>query len=177
MTQAVTRAEFASVAVLFYQALTGDQVKLDEEQENPFSDVTAEDKDVLMAYQLGIVNGMGDGTFGVNGTLTREQAVTMLGRVVELAEDGKVSDGSGLKKGKTEVAAFTDDAKIGSWAKNYVAYFVSHGVVNGMTDGSFAPAANMTREQAMKVAVEALEQLLRLGRALSGKISGKGDLS
>ena len=158
MTQAVTRAEFASVAVLFYQALTGDQVKLDEEQENPFSDVTAEDKDVLMAYQLGIVNGMGDGTFGVNGTLTREQAVTMLGRVVELAEDGKVSDGSGLKKGKTEVAAFTDDARIGSWAKNYVAYFVSHGVVNGMTDGSFAPAANMTREQAMKVAVEALDK-------------------
>ena len=42
MTQAVTRAEFASVAVLFYQALTGDQVKLDEEQENPFSDVTAD---------------------------------------------------------------------------------------------------------------------------------------
>ena len=65
---------------------------------------------------------------------------------------------SGLKKGKTEVAAFTDDAKIGSWAKNYVAYFVSHGVVNGMTDGSFAPAANMTREQAMKVAVEALDK-------------------
>ena len=63
-----------------------------------------------------------------------------------------------MKKGKTEVAAFTDDAKIGSWAKNYVAYFVSHGVVNGMTDGSFAPAANMTREQAMKVAVEALDK-------------------
>lgn len=158
MTQAVTRAEFASVAVLFYQALTGKTVKLDEGQANPFSDVTDDHADVLVAYQLGIVNGMGDGSFGINGTLTREQAVTMLGRVVELAEDGKVSDGSGLKKGDTEVAAFTDDGKIGGWAKHYVAYFVSHGVVNGMTDGSFAPAANMTREQAMKVAVEALDK-------------------
>lgn len=156
MTQAVTRAEFASVAVLFYEALTGQKAKLDESQTNPFTDVTADDEDVLAAYQLGIVNGMGDGTFGVNGTLTREQAVTMLGRVVELAREGKVSDGSGLKKGDAQVAAFTDDAKIGGWAKHYVAYFVSHGVVNGMTDGSFAPGANMTREQAMKVAVEAL---------------------
>ena len=156
MTQAVTRAEFASVAVLFYEALTGKTVQPDDSVENPFTDVTAGDKDILAAYQLGIVNGMGDGTFGVNGTLTREQAVTMLGRVVELAKDGKVSDGSGLKKGDTQVAAFTDEAKIGGWAKHYVAYFVSHGVVNGMTDGSFAPTANMTREQAMKVAVEAL---------------------
>ena len=126
-----------------------------------FTDVAPSDyyyKALCWGQELGIAGGMGDGTFGVNGTLTREQAVTMLGRVVELAEDGKVSDGSGLKKGKTEVAAFTDDAKIGSWAKNYVAYFVSHGVVNGMTDGSFAPAANMTREQAMKVAVEALDK-------------------
>lgn len=156
MTQPVTRGEFASVAVLFYEALTGAQVQLDDGWENPFSDVAISDTDIRAAYQLGIVNGMGDGTFGVHGTLTREQAVTMLGRVVELAEKGKVSDGSGLKKGSTAVAAFTDEAKIGSWAKNYVAYFVSHGVVNGMTDGSFAPTANMTREQAMKVAVEAL---------------------
>jgi len=156
MTQPVTRGEFASVAVLFYQALTGKETAVDPEKANPFTDVTAADEDVLVAYQLGIVNGMSANEFAPNGTLTREQAVTMLGRVVELAEAGKVSDGSGLKQGQTEVAAFTDEADIGTWAKNYVAYFVSHGVVNGMTDGSFAPKANMTREQAMKVAVEAL---------------------
>ena len=156
MTQAVTRGEFASVAVMFYEALTGKTAKYDADQAIPFTDVTAKDADVLTAYQLGIVNGMGNGTFGVNGTLTREQAVTMLGRVVELAKDGKVGDGSGLKKGKVEVPAFTDGDKIGAWAANYVTYFASHGVVNGMGDGGFAPGANMTREQAMKVAVEAL---------------------
>lgn len=158
MTQAVTRSEFASVAVMFYEALSGKEAKYDASQAIPFTDVTEKDTDVLTAYQLGIVNGMGDGTFGVNGTLTREQAVTMLGRVVELAEKGKVGDGSGLKKGKVEVPVFTDADKIGSWAVNYVTYFASHGVVNGMGDGGFAPAANMTREQAMKVAVEALEK-------------------
>jgi len=157
MTQAVTRAQFASVAVLFYEALTGKTVQVDSNRENPFTDVTAADEDVLAAYQLGIVNGMSATQFAPSGTLTREQAVTMLGRVVELAQDGKVSDGSGLKQGDTQVAAFTDQASIGGWAKNYVSYFVSHGVVNGMTDGSFAPQTNMTREQAMKVAVEALD--------------------
>ena len=149
---------FASVAVLFYEALTGKTVKVDSTMENPFTDVTAADVDVLAAYQLGIVNGMSATEFAPSGTLTREQAVTMLGRVVELAEDGMVSDGSGLKQGETVVAAFTDADSIGGWAKHYVDYFVSHGVVNGMTDGSFAPKANMTREQAMKVAVEALDK-------------------
>ena len=37
-------------------------------------------------------------------------------------------------------------------------YFVSHGVIEGMGNGAFAPRANMTREQALKVAVAALEQ-------------------
>lgn len=156
MTQAVTRAEFASVAVMFYQDLSGQTAAFDPAKENPFTDVKASDTDILAAYQLGIVNGMSADKFVPAGTLTREQAVTMLGRVVELVKAGKVGDGSGLKKGDVEVPAFSDAGKIGAWAKNYVDYFVSYGVVQGMGDGGFAPASNMTREQAMKVAVEAL---------------------
>ena len=53
---------------------------------------------------------------------------------------------------------FTDAGAISGWAKHYVAYFVSHGVIDGMGNGAFAPANNMTREQAMKVAVVALGQ-------------------
>ena len=104
---------------------------------------------------------MGDGTFAPDAPLTREQAVTMLGRVVELVETGAIAKGEAgglaLKKGAKKVT-FTDAGAMGGWAKNYVEYFVSHGVIDGMGNGTFAPKNNMTREQAMKVAVVALGQ-------------------
>ena len=155
MTQAITREEFAAVAVKYYEALTGETALLDSSKENPFTDVSAAQEDILIAYQLGVVNGMSTTTFAPNGILTREQAVTMLGRVAELVATGAIADGSALEKGAKQVT-FTDAGAMGGWAKNYVEYFVSHGVIDGMGDGTFAPQNNMTREQAMKVAVVAL---------------------
>ena len=155
MTQPVTRAEFASVAVMFYEALTGKKVAYDN-LDNPFNDVSDDQLDVLAAAALGIVNGTGNGGFSPNGSLTREQAVTMLGRVAELAQFGEVGDGSALKLGDRELT-FTDQGDISGWAANYVHYFVSHKVVDGTGNGAFAPALAMTREQAMKVAVAALD--------------------
>jgi len=154
MTKPVTRAEFAAVAVMFYEALTGETVDYDD-LDNPFNDVSDDQKDVLAAAALGIVNGTGNGGFSPNGSLTREQAVTMLGRVVELAEFGEVGNGSELELGSWELT-FPDQSSISGWAADYVKYFVSHKVVDGTGDGSFAPTLPMTREQAMKVAVVAL---------------------
>ena len=155
MTQAITREEFAAVAVKYYEALTGKEAKQDKNKENPFTDVSAAQEDILIAYQLGVVNGMTATTFAPGGILTREQAVTMLGRVAELVATGAVGNGSALEKGTKQVT-FTDAGSIGGWAQNYVDYFVSHGVIDGMGNGAFAPKNNMTREQAMKVAVVAL---------------------
>lgn len=157
MTRAISREEFAAVAVKYYEALTGREAKLNQMAANPFTDVTAQQKDVLIAYQLGVVNGMSATTFAPNSTLTRAQAVTMLGRVVELAELGTITNGSGLKTGGV-LKIFSDSHLVASWAANYVHYFVSHGVIDGMGDGTFAPNGNMTREQAMKVAVVALDK-------------------
>ena len=157
MAQNVTRAEFASVAVMFYEALTGEAADYDDSEGNPFSDVADSQTDVLTAAQLGIVKGTGGDKFDPNGSLTREQAVTMLGRVVELAEFGEVGDGSELEPGDRELT-FPDQASIGAWAANYVNYFVSHKVVDGTGSGTFAPTLPMTREQAMKVAVAALSE-------------------
>ena len=118
MTQAITREEFAAVAVKYYEALTGEIALLDKSRENPFTDVSAAQEDILIAYQLGVVNGMTATTFAPDGTLTREQAVTMLGRVVELAETGAIAKGEAgglaLKKGAKQVT-FTDAGAISGW--------------------------------------------------------------
>lgn len=161
MTQAISRREFAAVAVKYYEALSNKKAKLKKSVANPFTDVLDSETDIRIAAQLGFVNGTGDGTtFSPDGTLTREQAVTMLGRVVELVRTGAIASGEegglALEQGAVQ-RTFPDSDRISGWARHYVEYFVSHGVVDGTGDGSFAPGLDMTREQAIKVAVTALE--------------------
>ena len=154
LTRQITRAEFAAVAVALYETLTWEEA--DCFDISPFSDT--DDLDVLKAYTLGVVNGMGDGTFAPDAPLTREQAVTMLGRVYELVLTGTVSAGEALPQ--EAFYRFTDHNSISNYALDYVYFFVGQSIVDGMGDGTFAPQAQMTREQAIKIAVETA---LRLG--------------
>ncbi|MBR2742424.1 MAG: S-layer homology domain-containing protein [Clostridia bacterium] len=149
LTENITRAEFAAVSVKLYEKLSGKAAPA-ASGENPFTDTN--DENVLKAYALGVVNGMGAGLFAPQGTLTREQAATMLGRVYELCRTGSVKSGAELES--AGVPPFSDDAQIGAWAKNYIYFFVGEGVINGVGNNTFAPLASMTREAALKIAVE-----------------------
>ena len=153
MTADISRQEFAAVAVALYEALTGETVP-QHTGESPFTDT--DDPDVLRAYDLKVVGGKGADWFGPTDPLTREQAVTMLGRVCELVRDGAVGDGSGLYQGGVET--FLDDGAINDYARGYLYFFVELGAVGGMGDGTFAPQRNMSREAAVKVAVEAADR-------------------
>ena len=46
---------------------------------------------------------------------------------------------------------FTDESEISDYAKEAVSYLASAGIINGMGDGTFAPAGTVTRAQAAKV--------------------------
>ncbi|MBQ1434433.1 MAG: S-layer homology domain-containing protein, partial [Clostridia bacterium] len=152
LTENITRAEFAAVSVKLYEKLTGKTAPA--AGANPFTDTS--DENVLKAYSLGIVNGMGGGLFAPQSTLSREQAATMLGRVYELYSLGEVKTGESLES--AGAATFADDAAIGAWAKNYIYFFVGKGVINGVGNNMFAPLSSMTREAALKIAVETAAQ-------------------
>lgn len=152
LTANITRAEFAAISVRLYEALK--QPVGPYEGQSPFPDT--KDPDVLRAYSLGIVNGMDDGTFSPDSSLTREQAVTMLGRVYELAVTNAISGGSALAQGSKR---FSDHESIPEYARSYVYFFSGLEIVSGMGDGSFSPKVSMTREQAIKVAVETVTKL------------------
>ena len=69
-----TREQFAQLIVQLITVATG------KEMEAPPAD-TFQDTDseaVRKAYQAGIINGMGDGTFAPKQTMTREQMATMI---------------------------------------------------------------------------------------------------
>lgn len=153
LTLEITRAEFAAVAVRLYEAFTWEVPAY--QGESPFSDT--DDPDVLRAYSLGVVNGMGDGIYAPDDNLTREQAVTMLGRVYELALTNAISGGASLPE--SSPLFFRDRDQIAEYAAVYVAFFVDRSIIDGMGDNTFAPKNFMTREQAIKITVEAAQRL------------------
>lgn len=143
MTKAITREEFASLAVSLYEKLSGKTAQITTT--SPFTDCS--DADVLKAYCLGIVNGDTKTTFNPKGLLTREQAAAILGRTYASVK-GQVD----LKVG-ADVEPFADDADIAEYSREFIYFLHAYGVIEGVGDDKFEPWGKTTREAAVKIAV------------------------
>ena len=89
---------------------------------------------ILNMYQLGIVNGCTETTFEPEGSVTRAQFVKMIACL-----DGV--DTSAYAK-----CRFTDVSDK-SYAAPYIEWAANNGIVKGVSDTSFLPDDNITREQ------------------------------
>lgn len=80
-TDNITREEMAAMLVrgLGYTSLAG----VVSSYSSPFTDVTTNKGFITIAYDLGIVDGVGDGKFAPGSTAPREQAAAMLVRVYD----------------------------------------------------------------------------------------------
>ena len=89
---------------------------------------------VLWAVQNGIINGYGDGLFGTDDPVTREQIAAILWRYADspAAEAG---------------ADFADEGDIAAWADTAVDWARNNGYINGEDDNRFAPGNTATRAQ------------------------------
>lgn len=100
---------------------------------------------INLLSDLGIINGYPeDNTFKPANTITRAEAAAIMVRMMGLEEN--------VVNGPT---MFTDVAA-DNWASGYVNVAVAHKIVNGMGDGTFAPNAEVTYEQVVKMIVCAL---------------------
>ncbi len=132
---AITRAEFAKVLCTAFG--------INAQADAGFTDVADN------AWYANYVNALassgiakGDGvSFRPNDVITRQDAVVLLERALTFI-------GVGLEKGET---SFVDNAQISDYAKEAIASLVKAGVINGLNDGSFAPASNITRAQVAKI--------------------------
>lgn len=88
---------------------------------------------VQWAVENNITYGMGDGTFGVNQTVTRAQAVTFLWRAA----------GQPSAKG---TIGFVDVSST-HYAREAIQWAVENGITNGMGDNLFSPDGPVTRGQ------------------------------
>ncbi|MBO5408062.1 MAG: S-layer homology domain-containing protein [Clostridia bacterium] len=113
-----------------------------------FTDVAADAnyaEAVTVLSALEIINGYEDGSFRPDGKITRAEYSAIICRAIGMgdAAQGSVTD------------SFTDVAA-DHWANGYIATAQNAGIINGMGDGTFAPEAEVTYEQAVKMLVCAL---------------------
>ncbi|MGM9619258.1 MAG: S-layer homology domain-containing protein [Oscillospiraceae bacterium] len=138
----ITRAE---VAIIFFRLLTEESRSAYYSEHNDFTDVADTAKSNIAISTLtnaGILTGYSDGTFRPNAKVTRGQLAAIIARFAEMR--GSVN--------KT----FTDID--GYWAKDLILLAASNGWIDGYGDGTFRPAANITRAQTMAIINRALDR-------------------
>lgn len=139
----VTREEFVKMLVCAF----GD--KTHTAKEVIFSDVDPNEwyaEFVFAAVESGIVNGKGDGTFGVGENITRQDMAAMAYR----AALNNISPDD-------ESDIFDDFDSVDAYAKGAVAVMAQKGIINGKENRMFCPLDNATRAEAAKVIFEIIQ--------------------
>ena len=125
----ITRAEFIKMAVLTFGLY-------DEESTADFNDVEKNSwayTYIASAVKNGLAKGMGNGSFGADLNITREDMAVIIANAMEI---------------KGETAEFKDETEISDYAKSAVGGLYINGIIKGYEDGRFMPKENAARAEA-----------------------------
>ncbi len=92
------------------------------------------------AFKNKVVNGMGDGTFAPDLSITREEMATMFYRYLS-------AKGSGPAGAWAIQLRYSDTYMISDWAVEGVMYCTANGIMQGNGDGTFSPRNTATRAE------------------------------
>ncbi len=143
---AMTRAEFVSVL----WRLAG-QPEYDNVHTSVFEDCklnTWYTAAVNWAAKNGIVSGMTNTTFEPNGTITREQLVTIMHRYAKFIGMEGTDAAADLSED------FTDASLVSPWAEEAMRWAVAVGIIHGNDDGTLAPQGHATRAQVAMIMMQ-----------------------
>lgn len=137
--QKITRAEFVSILSRIFDVKGTENVQL--------QDINSHwAKAAIAKYAAaGIVGGYGDGTFQPDRTISREEMVVILSRLVQM--DNLTKDAA---KG-----SFSDLNT--SYAADAIKQAAQAGMVSGKGNGIFDPKANSTRAEALQIILNTLK--------------------
>lgn len=114
---------------------------------------------VNYAVENGLMNGIGNGKFDPEGSMTRAMLVTVLWRY-----EGEPAEGKNT---------FTDVPN-GTWYTDAVAWAAEKGIVGGVGNGKFDPDGSITREQ-MATILFRYAQKKNIDTSKRGELSGFAD--
>ncbi|GEM_PF-934406 len=145
----ITRAEFAALIVRSLGLA-------DSSMAASFKDVptTAWYAGALVtAVEAGVISGYEDYTFRPHEPVTREQMAAILTRAMSFA-------GSELPEASlASLQRFTDRTSVAAWAAEPTSQLLEAGIIQGMSDTSFAPKAYASRAQSAVMLREMLQYM------------------
>ena len=94
---------------------------------------------VTWGTETGVIEGYGDGTFGPNDAVTREQTAAILWRYSkQLGEDVSAS---------ADISTFADSGSVSGYAQEAMAWACGKEIINGYEDNTLRPASDITRAE------------------------------
>ena len=125
--------------------------------DNPFNDVGDSwyTKAVLWAAANDIVSGYGDGRFGPEINITRQDLAVILNNYAKFAEMDLPT--------AREYAGFADDMDIRNYAKEAIERFFRAGIINGKPGNLYDPQGNATRAEFATMLMNFLEASIQTG--------------
>jgi hypothetical protein len=139
----VTRAQFARFAAQAFDIERG-------ETEASFTDAAESAwyfADVTTLASAGILTGYGDGRFGPEDRISREQMAVIIDRTLALKD---------IALPESRAFDLTDGDAASVYARASIERLYGAGVINGMGNGTFAPKATATRAQSCVILYNAL---------------------
>lgn len=96
---------------------------------------------VRIAVKYGYISGISSTKMNPEGPITREQVITILGRLCKLETELV----------KPDALSFTDKKDIADWSAPYIKWGVDGGYISGYPDKTFRPKRVTTRAEAAKI--------------------------
>ncbi len=145
--QAITRAQYVTMMAKAIKVPTDKYINKEKSKgalinDVVFSDIHPDRPDypyIMGAYDSRLAIGTGNGYYSPDVQITREEAITILIRALDLSR---------LGLDPTPVTPFVDDNKIADWAKSSVYASQRIGLITGDQNGNFNPKSYITKAEA-----------------------------
>ena len=135
----ITRGDFAEYitkALGLYRAGAAKTVKFNDVKLNhELADA------ITIATEYGIITGYPDGSFRPNALISREEAMTMYAKAMDVVKFETINN--------KKISSYRDKDKISSWAYNYVKKTIDGGVFKGRTHETIDPKGTFTYAEAV----------------------------
>lgn len=106
---------------------------------------------LLIGAEKGLVGGYGDGIFGPNDSITREQMAAIMYRYADLKGYDMKPSG--------DLDDFNDGGKTSDWAVESMEWAIGSGVINGKGSGILDPLGTATRAEVAQMFMNFLENI------------------
>ncbi|OZQ82866.1 S-layer homology domain-containing protein, partial [Paenibacillus sp. VTT E-133291] len=147
-SQSITRAEFAALITrsLGLSTVGGEASFKDVNPSAWYADA------IRTAAEAELISGYSDGSFKPGSPITRQEMASVLAKAIKYT-------GKTLNADPAALAKFSDAVSIPAWSQAAITEIATAGIIQGATDGSFAPQKLATRAEAVTMLEKTLKYL------------------